>query len=120
VGVLLRDRSDNPAISRIHRAGAVGEDRDDVERLTLGAWRSTRSRQRGQEPSAGDAQSVAKILSEGDKAELASDRSGRDGRPRAPAQGALPSIEELSARGPGYKRDVSLWGQIGQGALALG
>ena len=33
---------------------------------------------------------------------------------------ALASIDELKRKGPGYKRDVSLWGQIGQGALALG
>ncbi len=33
---------------------------------------------------------------------------------------ALASIEELRRKGPGYKRDVSTWGQIGQGALALG
>ena len=33
---------------------------------------------------------------------------------------ALASIEELKRKGPGYKRDVSMWGQIGQGALALG
>jgi hypothetical protein len=33
---------------------------------------------------------------------------------------ALASIEELKRKGPGYKRDVSNWGQIGQGALALG
>jgi hypothetical protein len=33
---------------------------------------------------------------------------------------ALASIEELKRKGPGYKRDVSTWGQVGQGALALG
>jgi hypothetical protein len=33
---------------------------------------------------------------------------------------ALASIEELRRKGPGYKRNVSLWGQVGQGALALG
>ena len=33
---------------------------------------------------------------------------------------ALASIEELKRKGPGYKRDVSTWGQIGVGALALG
>jgi hypothetical protein len=33
---------------------------------------------------------------------------------------ALASIEELKRKGPGYKRDISTWGQIGQGALALG
>jgi hypothetical protein len=33
---------------------------------------------------------------------------------------ALASIEDLKRKGPGYKRDVSTWGQVGQGALALG
>jgi hypothetical protein len=33
---------------------------------------------------------------------------------------ALAALEELKRKGPGYKRDVSTWGQVGQGALALG
>ena len=33
---------------------------------------------------------------------------------------ALASIEDLKRKGPGYKRDISTWGQIGQGAIALG
>jgi len=33
---------------------------------------------------------------------------------------ALASIEELKRKGPGYKRDITTWGQVGQGALALG
>ena len=33
---------------------------------------------------------------------------------------ALAAIEELKRKGPGIKRDVSFWGQVGQGALALG
>ena len=33
---------------------------------------------------------------------------------------ALAEIEELKRKGPGYKRNVSFWGQVGQGALALG
>ncbi len=33
---------------------------------------------------------------------------------------ALAAIQELQRKGPGYKRDVSMWGQVGQGALALG
>jgi hypothetical protein len=33
---------------------------------------------------------------------------------------ALASIEELRRKGPGYKRNISLAGQVGQGALALG
>jgi hypothetical protein len=33
---------------------------------------------------------------------------------------ALASIEDLKRKGPGSKRDMSTWGQIGQGAMALG
>jgi hypothetical protein len=33
---------------------------------------------------------------------------------------ALAALEELKRKGPAYKRDVSTWGQIGTGALALG
>jgi len=33
---------------------------------------------------------------------------------------ALFAIDELKRRGPGYKRDVSAWGQIGEGAISLG
>jgi hypothetical protein len=33
---------------------------------------------------------------------------------------AFASLEELKRKGPGYKRDVSWWGTLGQGALAAG
>jgi hypothetical protein len=33
---------------------------------------------------------------------------------------ALAAIEELKAKGPGYRREVSLWGKVGEGALAIG
>jgi hypothetical protein len=33
---------------------------------------------------------------------------------------ALASIEELKRKGPGYRRELSFWGQVGQGAIALG
>jgi len=33
---------------------------------------------------------------------------------------ALASIEDLKRKGPGSRRDISLWGQVGEGALALG
>ncbi len=33
---------------------------------------------------------------------------------------ALAAIEELKRKGPNSKREIALWGQIGQGALALG
>jgi hypothetical protein len=33
---------------------------------------------------------------------------------------ALAAIDDLKRKGPGDKRDLSTWGQVGQGALALG
>jgi hypothetical protein len=33
---------------------------------------------------------------------------------------ALAAIEELKRKGPGSKRDLSVWGQVGEGALAVG
>jgi hypothetical protein len=33
---------------------------------------------------------------------------------------ALGAIDDLKRKGPQSKRDLSTWGQIGQGALALG
>jgi hypothetical protein len=33
---------------------------------------------------------------------------------------ALAALEELKRKGPAYKREVSAWGQIGQGAVAVG
>ncbi len=33
---------------------------------------------------------------------------------------ALAAIDELKRKGPGSKRDISLWGQVGEGALAIG
>jgi len=33
---------------------------------------------------------------------------------------ALAAIDELKRKGPGIKREISLWGQVGEGALAIG
>jgi hypothetical protein len=33
---------------------------------------------------------------------------------------ALAAIEELKTKGPAYRREVSLWGKVGEGALAIG
>jgi hypothetical protein len=33
---------------------------------------------------------------------------------------AMDSLEDIKRKGPAYKRDVSWWGQVGQGALAAG
>src|SRR5271165_3735360 len=46
--------------------------------------------------------------------------AARDAELLALRKDALASIEELKRKGPGSKRDMSTWGMIGQGALALG
>ena len=33
---------------------------------------------------------------------------------------ALGALDELRRKGPGFRRNVSFWGQVGQGAIALG
>jgi hypothetical protein len=33
---------------------------------------------------------------------------------------ALAAVEDLKRKGPGSKRDVALWGQVGEGAISLG
>ena len=33
---------------------------------------------------------------------------------------AVSAIEDLKRKGPGYKRDIATWGQVGEGAIALG
>ncbi|HEY4406965.1 MAG TPA: hypothetical protein VGN55_20145 [Xanthobacteraceae bacterium] len=33
---------------------------------------------------------------------------------------ALAAIEELKTKGPGYRREISTWGKVGEGALAIG
>ena len=33
---------------------------------------------------------------------------------------ALASIDELRRKGPGTRRDISMWGQVGEGAIAIG
>jgi hypothetical protein len=33
---------------------------------------------------------------------------------------ALAAIDELRRKGPGYRRDISMWGQVGEGAIAIG
>ena len=33
---------------------------------------------------------------------------------------ALAAIEELKRKGPGYKREMTMWGYVGQGAIAVG
>ena len=44
----------------------------------------------------------------------------RDHAGAAPQEAQLAAIEELKRKGPGYQRDMKLWGYVGQGAIAVG
>jgi hypothetical protein len=113
----------NPAISRIIALTSWAKDRDNVDRLTLGGM----AKYTLAANAAKDAKllamlrSVAKYQPKETKKELDEVIEAAETVDLAKLRKeALASIEELKRKGPGYKRDVSLWGQIGQGALALG
>jgi hypothetical protein len=113
----------NPAISRIVALVSWAKDRDDVDRLTLGGM----AKYTLAANAAKDARllamlkSVAKYYPKETRAELGEVIEAAETVDLAKLRKeALASIEELKRKGPGYRRDVSLWGQIGQGALALG
>jgi hypothetical protein len=113
----------NPAVSRIVALVSWAKDRDDVERLTLGGM----AKYTLAANAAKDARllavlkSVAKYYPKETKVELDEVIEAAETVDLARLRkDALASIDELKRKGPGYKRDISLWGQIGQGALALG
>jgi hypothetical protein len=99
------------------------KDRDSVERLTVGsmakytlAMNAARNpdllallkRAAGYQP-----QEVAPLLAEVIEAAETADTA----RVR---KEALAAIDELKRKGPGSKRDLAWWGQIGEGAVSLG
>ena len=113
----------NPAISRIIALVSWAKDRDDVDRLTLGGM----AKYTLAANAAKDAKllamlkSVAKYYPKDVKAGLDEVIEAAETVDLARLRkDAIASIDELKRKGPGYKRDLSLWGQIGQGALALG
>jgi hypothetical protein len=113
----------NPAIARIVALVSWAKDRDDVDRLTLGGMaKYTLAANAAKDPKLlAMLKSVAKYHPKETKAELDEVIEAAETVDLARLRKeALASIEELKRKGPGYKRDVSLWGQIGQGALALG
>lgn len=113
----------NPAISRIIALVSWAKDRNDVDRLTLaGMAKYTLAANAAKDAKLlAMLKSVAKYYPKETKAELGEVVEAAETVDLAKLRKeALASIEELKRKGPGYKRDVSLWGQIGQGALALG
>jgi hypothetical protein len=100
------------------------KERDVIEKLTLGSmakytlainasrstdllaklkWAATQDQPEGVKPVLAEVIDAAEAV---DTGKLRSD--------------ALASIEELKRRGPGSRRDASLWTQVGEGALAVG
>jgi hypothetical protein len=110
-------------VSRIISMLPWSKDNDNVEKLTVGGMakytlvsNATRSRDllaMLKRASQHQPRSVAPIL--GEVIEAAETMEGARVR-----KDALAAIEELKAKGPGYKREVSLWGKVGEGALAVG
>jgi hypothetical protein len=110
-----------PPIARIVTLLPWSTDRDSIDKLTVGNMaKYTLASNAGRDPEllamlkrAATEQPKNVVLKEiVDAAEtMETTRLRKD---------ALASIEELKRKGPGYKRDINTWGQIGQGALALG
>jgi hypothetical protein len=110
-------------ISRVLLMLPWSKDRDDTERLTVGnmakytlASNAARDAdllamlKRGLDRQPADVQPILKeVIEAAETMEIAHIRKA-----------ALASIDDLKRKGPGYKRDISTWGQIGQGAVALG
>jgi hypothetical protein len=113
----------NPAISRIIALTTWSKDRDDVDKLTLGGMaKYTLAANAARDPKLlAMLKRVAKDYPKDIKANLDEAIEAAETVDLARLRKeALASIDELKRKGPGYKRDVSLWGQVGQGALALG
>ncbi len=99
------------------------KDKDSVERLTVGSMAKVTLASNGarypdllvmlKDMAPYQPPEVGKILKE--SIEAAETMQA----PRLRKQ-ALAAIDELKRKGPGYRRDVALWGQVGQGAIAVG
>jgi hypothetical protein len=110
-------------VSRIIAMLPWSKERDSVEKLTVGGMakytlvsNATRSRDllaMLKRASRHQPTSVAPIL--GEVVEAAETLEGARVRKES-----LAAIEELKTKGPGYRREVSLWGKVGEGALAIG
>ena len=110
-------------VARIIAMLPWSKETDSVEKLTVGGMakytlvsNATRSRDllaMLKRASQHQPKSVAPILNE--VIEAAETMEG----PRIRKE-ELAAIEELKTKGPGYRREVSLWGKVGEGALAIG
>jgi hypothetical protein len=110
-------------VSRIIAMLPWSKERDSVEKLTVGgmakytlASNATRSRDllaMIKRASRHQPAAVAPIL--GEVIEASETMEGARVRKEA-----LAAIEELKTKGPRYRREVSTWGKVGEGALAIG
>jgi hypothetical protein len=110
-------------VSRIIAMLPWSKEKDSVEKLTVGgmakytlASNATRSRDllaMLKRASRHQPAAVAPIL--GEVIEASETMEGARVRKEA-----LAAIEELKTKGPGYRREVSTWGKVGEGALAIG
>ena len=103
------------------------KERDAIERLTLGSMaKYTLALNSARNPdllatlkwAAGQPQpdAVKPVLAE----VIEAAETFETGKLRNAALAALASIDELRRKGPGTRRDISLWGQVGEGGVALG
>jgi hypothetical protein len=122
-GYYFATRDDKPLVRMVELL-PWSEERDSFERLTIGsmvkytlAMNASRdskllARLKALQPNTQDkvaAKQLAEAIEAAETVEIAKLR--RD---------ALSRMEDLKRLGPGYKRDVSWWGKVGQGALSLG
>jgi hypothetical protein len=113
----------NPAVSRLIALLSWSTDRDDVDKLTLGGMaKYTLAANAARDPKLlAMLKSVAKHYPKDMKAHLDEVIEAAETVDFARLRkNALASIEELKRKGPGSKRDISFWGQVGEGTLALG
>lgn len=122
-GYYFATGNDRP-LSRIILMLRWAKERDVVEKLTLGSmakytlainasrnsdllaklkWAATQEQPDGVKPMLAEVIDAAEAV---DTGKLRAD--------------ALAAIEDLKRRGPGSRRDLSIWGQVGEGALAIG
>ena len=113
-----------PPIQRIIRMLPWSEDRNSLEKLTIGSMakftmamnasrdsdllgllKTLQPRQTDKETK----KQLAETIEAAETAEVATLRTT-----------ALTRLEDLKRKGPGYKRDATLWGKIGQGVISVG
>jgi hypothetical protein len=110
-------------VARIIAMLPWSREKDSVEKLTVGgmakytlATNATRSRDllaMLKRASRHQPASIAPILNE----VIEASETMESARVR---KEALAAIEELKTKGPGYRREISTWGKVGEGALAIG